>query len=197
MQKIDICNMALAQLGEAPIESVKDQNERARKMDLFYDAARREVMRKHDWAFSRRAGKLARVTIPKEENPFPMSETYAYPADALYVVRVFVPCKSAERLPFNEFYSAALHKKCIASPLEHAHAEYVQDITDESLFTPDFCDMLALCLASKTAMTLTGDAQLAQLAYQKYMLALDEARIANKTEEWGRMPRKSAFVEVR
>lgn len=189
--------MALAALGQAPVTGLNEQNERARRLDLFYEPARREVLRKHDWSFARCAGRLAEVEVPEEENPYPQNRAYAYPTRALYIVKLFTPGRGGQRLEFKEFFSASLNARCLACRHDNVYAEYVQDSTDESKFTPDFCDMLALCLASKTAMTLTGDAQLAQLAYQKYTLALDEARLSNKTEEWETARRRSAFVEAR
>lgn len=197
MNKTDICNLALAALGQAAVSNLKEENERARQLDLFYDAARREVLRKHDWAFARAAAHLAALDLPKGENPSPGNMVYAYPAEALYIVRLFVPCRAENRLEFKEFFSPAFNKKCLSCRAEQVHAEYVRNVKDESQFTPDFCDMFALCLASKLAMTLTGDAQMAQLAHQKYMLALDEARLVNKTEEWDIPPQKSSFLEAR
>ena len=48
ISKIDICNMALAHLGQEPISSIKQDNERARRCDLFYETVKREVLRTHN-----------------------------------------------------------------------------------------------------------------------------------------------------
>ena len=43
--KIDICNLALAQLGENPVASLTEQSENARRLDLMYEPERKAVLR--------------------------------------------------------------------------------------------------------------------------------------------------------
>ena len=49
ISKIDICNMALAQLGQEPLASLTQDDERARRCHLFYEPVKKEVLRTHNW----------------------------------------------------------------------------------------------------------------------------------------------------
>lgn len=196
MQKIDICNMALASLGQATISDLKEENERARRVSLFYEPVRKELLRMHDWSFAKRVAKLTPIQLSEEENPSEFYKAYAYPAGALYVTNVFYKY-AKNRIPFKEVYSAKQAKRCIVCPREDVWAEYTQDITDTELFTPDFAQTLSLALAADLAITLTGDTNLAQLSFQKFSLALDNARLANTTEKLSKDFQTSKFWEVR
>lgn len=187
--------MALASLGQAPINALNEQSERARRVSLFYEPARTELLRMHDWSFARRTEPLSEAKLPETENPKPLGVAYQYPAGAMYVTRVFVPGR--EKIPFEEFYGATGAKKYLVCPAKEAYAQYTQDVKDANLFPPDFANTLAELLASKLAMTLTADVNLAQLAYQKFLLALDAARLANKNETLEFVPLRSRFLEAR
>ena len=52
ISKITICNLALAQLGQAPISSLTQEDEKARRLNLFYEPVRDEVLRSHNWGFA-------------------------------------------------------------------------------------------------------------------------------------------------
>ncbi|MBR4592301.1 MAG: hypothetical protein IKO35_03750, partial [Elusimicrobiaceae bacterium] len=52
ISKISICNLALAQLGQSPISSFEQDNEKARRLKLFYAPVRDEVLRTHNWGFA-------------------------------------------------------------------------------------------------------------------------------------------------
>lgn len=58
---VEICNLALGHLGEAPIAAINDDNTRARACNKHYDTALEATLRSHRWNFaqSRRV-----VTIP-------------------------------------------------------------------------------------------------------------------------------------
>lgn len=63
LSKIDICNLALAHLGQASINAISDENERARKCKLFYDVALGETLRAHPWKFAENTAPLALLDV--------------------------------------------------------------------------------------------------------------------------------------
>ena len=96
--KIDICNLSLAQLGQSPISSLEQDNEKARRLKLFYVPVRDEVLRTHNWAFAGVCEPLALLdNNPDEQGRF----IYQYPGDALFVRNVFDQAHA--KLPFQEF----------------------------------------------------------------------------------------------
>ncbi len=73
---VQICNIALSNLGEAKIAALTDENERARQCNLRYEDCRDAVLRSHPWnAAVTRAALAANVTAPAwgfaKSLPFP------------------------------------------------------------------------------------------------------------------------------
>lgn len=194
ISKITICNLALAQLGQAPISSLEQEDEKARRLNLFYEPVRDEVLRTHNWAF---AGVSEPLALLAKEADGEGSLTYKYPAEALFIRRVFEPQASQSSLPFKERFRADLHCRTLSIASRTAHAEYTRRITDENLFDPAFVKSFSLALACDLAVALTGDGQLAAQVLQKYMLSLEEARRSNMTENFLRVPSEDAFSGVR
>lgn len=195
ISKVDICNMALAQLGQEAISSLGQDDERARRCALFYEPVKREVLRTHNWAFADSMVSLALLASDGEgEWPY----MYAYPQDCLFLRHVFggAPLKGRP-VAFKEVYQNDIHARVILCAAPGAHAEYTRDIKDESLFDPAFVKAFSLALAADLAVTLSGDAALAQRVLQKYTLALDEARRSNMTENFDVHEAQSVFINER
>ena len=194
ISKIDICNMALAHLGQEPISSMKQDNDRARRCDLFYEPVKREVLRTHNWAFAASVSTLALLQQNKASDwPY----MYAYPQDCLFLRRVFGAGNHHQACEFKELYQNDIHAKVIYCGIDQARAEYTRDVTDEGGFDPAFVKAFSLALAADLAVTLTGDVALTQRILQKYTLVLDEARRCNMTENFELHHGSSAFWEER
>ena len=194
MSKIDICNMALAHLGQEPISSLRQEDERARRCNLFYAAVKKEVLRTHNWGFASRIAALS--LLAKKEGPSSLY-TYAYPQDCLFLRRVFGEGRGLSKTPFKEVFDQDLHCRVILTPIAQAKAEYTRDILDENLFDPAFTKAFSLALAADLAVALTGDQTLAQQMLQKYSWTLEEARRSNMAERLDIHQGTSAFVEAR
>ena len=188
-----ICNMALAYLGQAPITSLDQDNERARWLKLFYEPVRDEVLRTHNWAFAVVEKPLVRVDTACG----PEQYSYKYPADALFIRRVSSPQTPKQAVTFTERYEESLQMRVLITAIPQAVARYTRRITDETQFDPAFSKALALALASDAALALTGDVSLAARLQQQYTLYLEEARRSNMEEMWAIQPQTDAFSEVR
>ena len=191
ISKITVCNLALAQLGQAPISSLDQDDEKARRLNLFYEPVRDEVLRTHNWAFAGAEEPL--VLIEEVHGKF----LYKYLAEALFVRRVFDPNSGRKSLKFREFFRTDLHCRVLETTSSQAYAEYTRRILDENLFDPAFVKSFSLALACDLAVALTGDSSLASQLLQKYTLSLDEARRSNMTENFSRAAQNDAFTEVR
>ncbi len=192
ISKIHICNLALAQLGQSPISSLEQENEKARRLNLFYAPVRDEILRTHNWAF---AGAEEPLALLESEPDVQGRFTYKYPSEALFIRNISETGR--ERLPFQEFFRPDLHSRVILTPSEHARAYYTCRITDENLFDPAFIKCFSLALACDLAVVLSADMQLAAQLLQKYTLSLAEARRSNATESFHTVPATDAFTEVR
>lgn len=205
VSKIEICNLALAQLGQGSISSLTQEDEKSRLLHLFYDPVKEEVLRTHNWAFACAQESLA--LIEEAENT-PYRYIYKYPSDALFIRNIFGAESYGGRknafggflkkpLPFKEYFRKDLHMRVLAVGAKQAKAEYTRRISDENLFDSAFVKAFSLALACDLAVALTGDNDLAQRLLSKYMLCLDEARRCNMTEENSVTLLGDTFSEVR
>ncbi len=194
ISKISICNLALAQLGQSPILSLEQDDERAKRLNLFYEPVRNELLRTHHWAFANACEPLA---LLEDSQAGKDGFCYKYPADALFIRRVFKDAQERDSIPFTERFRRDLHARVLYIPTQTAYAEYTRRITDETLFDPAFVKTFSLALACDLAIALTGDSHLAQQLMQKYTLSLEEARRSNMTENFSRTSMKDCFTEVR
>lgn len=196
--KITICNLALAHLGQEPLVSLEQTDERARRLNLFYEPVKEEVLRTHNWGFA--CAREILSLLEKRDSDLPY--VYQYPADALYVRRVFCPdgrrgLRGAEGVQFKEEYLKTYNTRVLCTALPDAAAEYTKNILDAGVFDAAFVKAFSLALAADMAVALTGDSALAAQLLQKYTLSLDEARRSNMTEGLADHSVSSAFVEAR
>ena len=188
-----IANLALSYLGQAPIASLQQDNEQARWLSLFYEPVRDEVLRTHDWGFATAERPLVQVAGSAAEERF----VYTYPADALFIRRVYNPQDPYTPVPFEEHFETDSHTRVLVTSVPHAHVRYTRKITDETQYDPAFVKSFALALACDAALALTGDVNLSAPLEQKYTLYLEEARRSNMSEGTFIAPQTDAFSEVR
>lgn len=194
VSKIDICNLALAHLGQEGISSLTQEDEGARRIHLFYEPVKAEVLRTHNWAFA-----LVREPLVLLEDPSAPAYPYLYqyPADGLFVRKVFAGAEGRKPYPFKEVYRRRINQRAVQTPAPQAVAEYTRDVQDATQFDPAFVKAFALALAADLALTLTGDEALCRLMLGRYSQCLEEARRSNMSEGFEIPPADSAFVGVR
>lgn len=162
LTETDIINYALTKLGERKIGSRTEQNERARVMDLIYDANRDKCLREAPWNFA-----ITRATIAADaEAPeFGWAAKYTLPNDMLYMLAT----------QYDQRYS--IEKGFILSDIENSlKIVYVAKITDASRYDSSFVEMLASRLAWQAATKLTENSSQAADLRAEYMQAKHEAR---------------------
>lgn len=191
--KTTIANLALAYLGQAPISSLQQDNEPARWLSLFYEPVRDEVLRTHDWAFATVEKPLVQLSGNTADGKF----FYAYPADALFIRRIYSPQRPHSPIPFEEQFDVASHARVLVTSVESACVRYTRCMTDETQYDPAFVKCFALALACDAALALTGDVDLSARLQQKYTLYLEEARRNNMSEGAFVASQADCFSEVR
>lgn len=192
ISKINICNLALAHLGQGPISSLDQADERAKRLNLFYEPVRDEVLRTHNWGFAAVQKKLELARQDTQTGEF----LYHYPADALFVRRIFLPGRK-QAIPFEMRYDTVVDGCVLAVKEPGVYGLYTRRVEDETQFDGAFVKAFTLALAYDMAITLTADTALAAQLFEKYTLCLDEARRSNMTENYERAGAEDAFSEVR
>lgn len=64
MENVDVCNLALIQLGQLTITALTDENENARRCNVMYEPTRDALLEKHPWRFATEKVTLVDITKP-------------------------------------------------------------------------------------------------------------------------------------
>ncbi len=170
---VDIANMALGILVEAPIVSLDDNNKAARLLNLHYETTRESELIKQSWAFA-----IFRSELDAEADA-PTSDEYLYgyavPEDALRVLPLTDNGEaSGIRVPFKQEGTLILTN--YAGP---QLIRYIGNVTDPADWDPLFVEAFAARLAMKIAMPLVNKTSVLQGAKVVYDEAISDARRIN------------------
>ena len=168
---VDICNLALAQLGDAAaVQSINppDQSAQAGHCARFYPIARDALLEMHTWGFA-----TLRVQLAQVANPFPQWQ-YAYvaPSDAINYLEVLdsnapddysVGIQMAGTVPYAPASGVGIYtpqpfqveslgdQEVILTNQANAMLRYTHSVADTAEFSPLFVQGLATLLASHLA----------------------------------------------
>lgn len=156
---IDICNLALAHLGDsATVSSITppEGSAQAEHCARFYPIARDSLLERHNWNFA-----TLRRTLALLASPAPPEWGYVYdvPSDVLRVLAVYSPDASDELIEsgvavpqnFVRGIYDLTDTPAIFSDTEGAVLRYVQKVADPNRFSPLFVDALSYQLAGYLA----------------------------------------------
>ena len=152
MTDIQICNLALARLGDARITSLSDATAQAQYCSLFYAQTLEELQTEFDWQFCR---KLASLTADATSPAFGYARRFAVPSDFLRLIRLN-GIDEDENFSKWEIVDGFIHTD-LAAP---AQIEYIAHVTDAAKFPAVFVEILSAKLATNLAMPLTGSKDL-------------------------------------
>ena len=158
---VEICNIALSNLGDQLITSLTEANARARACNLRFNDTRDAVLRSHPWNCA-----MSRATLAVSGTPdWGYSNSFALPTDCLRVLDV--------ENPDTEW---KIEGRNIVSDGSTIKIRYIAQVTDTTLFDSTLVQAIALKLAWEIAETLTGNIDLKREMWQKYQFAISEAR---------------------
>ena len=198
--EVDICNLALARLGDnATVASIDppEGSAQAEHCARFYAVARDSLLEMHAWKFATRRVQLAKLTVPSWDWSF----AYAEPTGALKLLGVLSAAASNddETQPY-EAESDANGAAIILTNQEDASLRFVARVTDTAVFSPLFVDALAWLLASYLAgPVLKGDAGAAKAKtrLQSFMLAFSNAKVSDANQRKVRPEHTPAWIAGR
>ena len=159
--QVDICNIALSNLGDQKITSMTEANARARACNLRFDDTRDAVLRSHPWNCA-----TSRATLAVSGTPdWVYDNSFALPTDCLRVLEVDDPDEEWK-----------IEGRNIVSNGSTIKIRYIAQITDTTLFDSTLIQAIALKLGWEIAEQLTGNLDLKRELWQKYQFAMSEAR---------------------
>jgi hypothetical protein len=155
----DVCNLALSILGQSSIVSLADNSNSARVLNIEYDLIRRGMLEGPGiWRFSVKRASLPSLTQTPVSGPF--TTMYAMPADCLRTLQIGdmyagLDLSDYRQGPTDADYSIeGRNILCdYGSPLS---LSYIADVTDTTMFNPNFVIALAGQLAWTCCERLTG-----------------------------------------
>jgi len=177
--EIEVVNMGIALLEEAPITALSDNNKVARLATLHYAVTRKAEIAKRPWAFAIASASVTGTNLGTGDGTLDWS--YTVPAAAL---RVLPLTYNGE--PNGIPISWRREGTTILSDQESPRIlRYLQDRTDPNTWSPVFVDVVAAALAVKLALPLTHKSGMVELARNAYAEGLAEALRVNAFEASG------------
>lgn len=182
MKEADVCNMALAKLGQSMISQTSYDEARkgsqnvdpvSRACASLYDASRKEALCAVRWSFAIRSANLCLLPDGACDVPQGYQAAYQIPSSCIRLLDV----------PLRKW--ALMGRRIVA----HGNAEclevtYVNDERNVDLFDPLFTDALATLLASKLAGPVTGSTRLREGLLAEYtQVILPKAAYINKVQD--------------
>lgn len=167
--EIQICNSALALLGEPHITSLTSDSEAARQCNLLYSKSRNAVLRSHPWNFAETYVTLAQLT---EEPPFEYSYYYQLPQD----------CIRALRLVDTSCPWRVVSQRRIATDASPAQLVYTAEVSEVERFDPLFVQAVIYHLAASMAIILPNKANLHQQLMGLYEQIIRQAKTSDGQE---------------
>jgi len=181
--EVDICNLALQQIGAKSISSLGDDSPRARACNRVYAHARDSEIRAHPWSFAR-----ARVSLAaKSTDPaFGYSKAYQLPADFLRLL------PTREQTDFQIEGGDILTDD--GAPLK---VVYLRQVTDPNTFDQGFIDLLVARVARDVSEKINNSSRKLEAAQAIYLDAKAEARRVNAFERPPQEPPTDTWITAR
>lgn len=183
---VDICNIALARLGDSAAVTSIDPPEgsmQAEQCARFYPIALDSLLEAHDWRFATRRVPLALLDMESFEWQF----AYAHPAGVIKILSV-TP-RTAKTDAMSEPYITETGESgdvMILTDVQDASVRFTVRVTDTTKFSPLFVDALSWLLASHLAgPVIKGDAgaAAARSCYAMYRALLGQASVSDANQQ--------------
>jgi len=186
----ELCNMALAHLGQARISDYSERSPAAEHCRRAFDHTRRLCLRDYDWNFAIRR---AILTAAEAAPAFDWGYSYPLPEDCLRVLSV------NQRPGGTRLTDYAVEGRSILTNSAECRVRYVADATDVTEWDSVFCSYFAYRLAAAIAPSLRLDPQAGQQMEQMAAAIREQAREADAVESQPRVTRldQSEILEER
>lgn len=184
MTEVELCNLALARVGESLINDLEEGSAAARKCALLLPMAVAQTLRSGKWGAARAQARLPLLASPP---PFGFARRFRLPEDCLRILNV-----NAAAFPWQRMGAHIL------TDAPRVDLTYVRRIPVAQM-DPLLAEATAVLLASRLASALKGDGNLAKALLQEYFeVSAAQARSVDAMESRPRLsPRHSAWRAAR
>lgn len=181
--EVDICNLALAKVGDTRISSLSETTKRAVLCNDLYALHRDDLLGKYPWNFATKRVALSRNTYTEV---YEFANQFQLPADFL-------------RMVDREYweYDYVIEQDKILSNETAMKIEYVSKITDTNLYPGFFIHALAGKLAADLAYPLVQSNSLAERLLKEFNELYRDARLQDAQQGRPRQFRMSDYTNER
>jgi hypothetical protein len=181
---MDICNMALSNLGCESIVSLESNSESAKLLLLRYDSCLKEVLREFPWSFARASTQLAILN----EDYYGFGYAYQYPNNCVKVLKLWqYGDRNRPNSPATQFevrVNNAGDSRIIVTNMALAYTDYTRFIDNPDVYDPEFITAFTYKLAAEIGNAKTVNAQLVGEMLQRYQLQINSAQRSNAVENY-------------
>ena len=192
MTDLEVVNRALTLIAVEPIGSLSDNGKAARTMNALLPGTKRIVLNEFPWSFATRIEPLVPSAVVP---PAGYARSFAYPADALSVYRVYNNTDFKGVAEYRVLQSGNVN--VIAANVTDGSVEYTTFIEDVGLWPMQIVECLATRLASDAATALSGSPQFASALLEKYIGLARNAAQTSVVEENIPPARATDYVAAR
>lgn len=181
--EVDICNMALTNIGAEGITALTEPGPEARACSRYYAHTRDMLLQSYAWRWAQKTQSLGEIPNTKEGR---WSHAYSIPNDCLKIISI--------RPPYGNEYEAHDHENLaeraryeLEGNTLYTHGSpillrYIYRVTDPAKFSPLFTDALSWHLAVRLAMPITRDPKMRADAWQVATNMTGQAKEADAGE---------------
>jgi len=182
--RIDICNQALAEVGEQILTTLDEKTRPAELCRTMLGPAVREVLNRGLWKCARAQAELSRVVPSAGEEPIDWSYVYQLPEDYIRLA-AFNEVDLWQRVLLPHLFEVRGDK--LLSNVERARVVYVRDLSAKGeevhLMPPLLTRAVVLALAAKLSWPLTASRPIRQALEEACEIAIRHAKSAGAVEE--------------
>ena len=169
MLEVDLCNIALSNLGHQPIESFSEASPAGDACRVHFHVVRKKILRGAFWGCARKVADLVEIGDWTSRS---WSRAFLYPTDALAIW--FLEPQGGK---FPAFTTAVHNgERVILTNAADPVAHYVYDSEDYDLWDSMLVDAFTAGLTAALAIPLTGNADLAAYHLKRAQAAILEAQ---------------------
>jgi len=187
--KIEICNIALAHLGAAPIRDFDENNKRARMSDVFFNITRDYILSKFDWPFARALEPLQKLVLDDDNIP-----------SGMFAFQLPINCKTPRSIaPVGSRTKWEVIGNTLFTDKESVSLYYTRNDVQAAKYSDTFVSLVALRLALLMSPSITQDKALTsalkgQYDAEQFESWESDANIGNTYSEYDNDANNDTFV---
>ena len=189
---VDVANLALDEIGEQSVSNVVNPTTKEEvKVSRQIDRSRRYVLRKGAWNFAKR---YYTASLQATAPPNTYTDSYKLPGD---LIRLLVVGGETEASQITNYDIAGRNLYINNEGGSSVNVQYITDVTDLKLWTPDALDAWIYRLALNLAIPFSKSEEMVKRLQQQYDDVMPGAQSIDGQERPPRRIQRSKYRDAR